>query len=94
MKDKEVEGMLKKIVPLVTSFHLPSFYSERELAPKSLATKILAINSRVSVKTYTSAKICLADVLKEARKHKRPIIALGSLYLAGSILGLMKGRRL
>jgi dihydrofolate synthase/folylpolyglutamate synthase len=94
MEDKDIADMLKRIAPIVSSFHLPSFYPERELKPLDLASKIMAIKPSATVSVYASTQQCVKALLKRSQKLKSPVISLGSLYLAGSVLSELKGKRL
>ncbi len=94
MEDKDVAEMLKHLKPIVSSFHLPSFYPERELKPQQLESKIKSMKPSANVTVYSSTRQCVKALLARSLKLKSPLISLGSLYLAGSVLSELKGKRL
>ena len=94
MEDKDVKEMLEKILPWVDHFHLPLFYPERQLKPQKLAQEIWKIRPTAKIQNHSDTGSCVGSLLKLANSQKFPIVCLGSLYLAGSFLVQLKGRRL
>lgn len=79
MKDKPARLMIERIRPFASSFSYPRFYSERQLDPKAL--------QRLSPGEPVEN---LESWLNQRWKEREPVLVVGSLYLAGEVLKILR----
>lgn len=78
--DKDLEGVLAVLSPIVASWQLPPVKSPRMLPPKQLAHL---------VRQFSSAPISLPESLTRAISSPlRPLLVCGSFFLLGEVLAL------
>jgi dihydrofolate synthase / folylpolyglutamate synthase len=87
LRDKDVSGIWRALMPVAHRAILPHARSERALPPGELAT----IERQVSPEIPISIAASLNDALEQARRHHGPILITGSLHFAGEALATLGG---
>ena len=89
MQDKDVEGLLRPLLPHVERIVATAPRVGRALAPEELARRARALGARAEA--VASSKEALERAVQLAGPRGRVVVA-GSLYLVGEILALVEGR--
>ena len=90
MHDKDVEGLVAPLLPSVGTVVTTAPEVHRALAPEELAARIARAGGRAEAAPTPEAALQRARAL--AGPHGLVVVA-GSLYLVGSILAIVSGRR-
>lgn len=92
MADKDIEGMLERIVPLVDSWHLCDLPTPRAATAQALAAQIQPMvasrvvgNEATRVQTADSPQAALQQAVAEADPTDR-IVVFGSFFTVGGVL--------
>ncbi len=86
LKDKDVEEMLRFLVPYVSEWHLVRTPYERFREPEEIASILDKMGAVVASTGPLSRDVldCVSD------KVKRPALVTGSLYMIGEVIDLLK----
>lgn len=86
LKDKDVEEMLRFLVPYVSEWHLVRTPYERFREPSEIAGILEKMGATVASTGPLSREVldCVSD------KVKRPALVTGSLYMIGEVIDLLK----
>lgn len=85
MKEKEYKKIIREILPFAKKIILPDVSNKRAAAPETLEKEIKNLSKGIKTVKNISVREAVG-LLKPADKN----IALGSFYLAGEILGLIR----
>lgn len=89
LKDKDKEGIIKALAPITDHAIITSIKSERSINPEELLK--LFEQEKISAEIICDSREALKSALKKA-KESDLILATGSLYLVGELLGDNKWR--
>jgi dihydrofolate synthase/folylpolyglutamate synthase len=81
MADKDIDGMLRALIPCARGFICTAPRSPRAAPADALAARVAALAPGTPVMTAATAALALAG----AARFGAPIVVAGSLYLAGEI---------
>ena len=90
MKDKDAEGFLKILNPLVHSYNFVPLSSHRTRSPEELGNIVKSFNADANINLHTNFYEAINFVKKEASPEDL-ILITGSLYLAGEALNYFYG---
>ena len=82
MRDKEVDGMLRELLPAVASIVVARASNARAAEPKALAERARAIAPALDVEVAAS----VGDALDAAWRRAPRIVAAGSIFLLGDVM--------
>jgi dihydrofolate synthase/folylpolyglutamate synthase len=85
MDDKDLHGLLSALLPCASAVVCTAPHTRRAAAPDRLAAMARGLAPALDVRTAATP----ADALAIAASLGEPIIAAGSLYLAGEIRDLL-----
>jgi dihydrofolate synthase / folylpolyglutamate synthase len=82
MRDKDVNGMLRELLPVVSSLYLTRASSARSAEVSTLAERARAIDPAVEIVTTESSD----DALALAWRRSPRIVVAGSIFLLGDVM--------
>ena len=89
MADKDLEGVLRPLVPLVDAWHLCALPTPRAASPTTIADVLRRLTPtdrvRAPLHTHASAQDALRDAIGDADAADR-IVVFGSFYTVGGVL--------
>ena len=87
LKDKDVDEMLKLLVPCVSEWHLVRTPYERFREPEEIASILEGMGQKVA-----STGALSKDVLNNITglRDVQPVLVTGSLYMIGEVIDLLK----
>lgn len=86
MRDKDIEGIISPLRPLITQWHLGQLEIERALAAEDLADIIDKVDSNCS--TYETVESALNSAINDSRAEDR-ILVFGSFHTVGDVMALL-----
>ena len=81
MQDKDVEGMVRPLVPVASCFITTTVKTPRALLPDALAARIAAVHPGVEVTPVPEPQSAMREAF---RRHPRAVAA-GSIYFIGPL---------
>ena len=82
MRDKDVVGMLKVLLPAIARVIITRPSNPRAADPEDLASRIRAIDATVPVDIVTPPGAAVA----EATRRSRLVVVAGSIFLLGDVM--------
>jgi dihydrofolate synthase/folylpolyglutamate synthase len=89
--DKDLDGVLGPLLPLLAAVHVCAPHSPRALPAEALAAKVGTLAPGLPCTVYSSGTAALAGA-RAAAGPAGAVIACGSLYLVGELLDAAEGR--
>lgn len=87
MRDKDVAGMLKVLLPTIAGVIVTRPSNPRAADPDELASRIRAIDSALPVDIVTPPAAAVAEAMRRSRR----IVVAGSIFLLGDVMQELGG---
>jgi dihydrofolate synthase/folylpolyglutamate synthase len=81
MRDKDVDGILRALLPVTSSVVATAPDTPRAMSPVEIAQRITAIDRQSDVQVEPDARVAV----ERAAAKSRTVCVAGSLYLAGAV---------
>ena len=85
MKDKDITGMIQRLLPLVETWHLCDLPTPRAAKAAELAERLVALKPDVKVVSHPDPHAALLQAMESADPADR-ILVFGSFYTVGGVL--------
>jgi dihydrofolate synthase/folylpolyglutamate synthase len=92
LRDKDIYGVLREVVPCVTRWHLASLPGPRGAAAYELATALQASGVRVPFEQHSSPARAFAAARETAHENDK-IIVFGSFLTVGDVMAYLEAAR-
>jgi dihydrofolate synthase/folylpolyglutamate synthase len=89
MVDKPIDKMFRTLMPYISEVYLPTFYPERQVSSAELEQQLLKL-AKTRIRIHNSKNFELT--LNALWASEKPVLVVGSLYLAGSVLGILESK--
>jgi dihydrofolate synthase/folylpolyglutamate synthase len=86
--DKDVDGVIDELVPLLSEVYITRPDNSRAMAPKTLEQKVKKLNSDTTV--YETIEECVVAV-DRVKNNFDVVLYFGSLYMIGNVRQIKKG---
>jgi dihydrofolate synthase/folylpolyglutamate synthase len=88
MRDKDVDGILRPLLPVVGAVIVTAPPTHRAASPTELAARVRVLASEMSVGVESDPMMAV----HRAFEHGRTVVVAGSIFLAGAVRGPLAGR--
>ena len=92
MRDKDVEGMIDQLLPVVSSIIVTAAPTPRAMAPDELAARVRSRVARVDTRVDVRVEADPLQAVERALARSDTVCVAGSIFLAGTLREALKRR--
>ncbi|MGH8747133.1 MAG: glutamate ligase domain-containing protein, partial [Burkholderiales bacterium] len=92
LRDKDIAGVVRELVPRVTRWHLATLRGERGADAAELAAILLAENTTAAAAQHASAALAFAAAREESGENDK-ILVFGSFLTVGEVMKYLESLR-